>query len=193
MGARAAIGLGSNLGDREQHLDRAFEQLQSLGRVVTASGWYETAPVGGPDQDPYLNAVVVIDTDLDPRALLDALLQIEQNEGRRRRVRWGPRTLDLDILLYGDAVVREDGLTVPHPELVNRRFALVPLLEAWTDAALPDGTPLESFLPSVADQHIEKATKRAVPAEFPPWAPVALFLMVGVGAAALWWLIDWLL
>lgn len=189
MNARAAIGIGSNVGDRERHLENATRKLEALGRVVGASSWYETAPVGGPEQGPYLNAVVVIETELEPRELLGALLEIEHQEGRKRRVRWGPRTLDLDILLYDDRLVDEEGLTVPHPELTKRRFALVPLLEAWPGATLPDGTPLEKFLPEVQHQEIERVTA-AVPAEFPTWAPVALFLLVGMGAVVLWWLMD---
>ena len=190
MGTRAAIGLGSNMGRREEHLASAVAQLAALGAIVARSSWYETEPIGGPEQGPYLNGVVVVDTDLDPNELLQAMLEIEKREGRERRLRWGPRTLDLDLLLYGEEDVTRDGLTVPHPEMTKRRFVLEPLLEAWPGAALPDGTPLESFLPEVAGQRVAKVTEAAVPAEFPPWAPAALFVLVGMGAVALWWLMD---
>lgn len=139
--ARAAIGLGSNVGDRVEHLRRAVRALTAVGSVVGRSAVYETAPVGGPAQGPFLNAVVVVDTALSPQDLLAELLAIERIEGRERRVRWGPRTLDLDILLYGRIAVDVPGLEVPHPRLRERRFVLEPLLEAWPDAVLPDGTP----------------------------------------------------
>lgn len=193
MGVTAAIGLGSNLGERGRHLESATKQLESLGSIVGTSSWYETAPIGGPEQGPYLNAVVVIDTDVGPRALLEALLEIERGEGRERRVRWGPRSLDLDLLLYGDVVIKESGLTVPHPEITRRRFVLVPLVEAWPGVALPDGTQLDTFLPAVADQQVDRATRHVDSAEFPSWAPAALFLVVGMGSVALWWALGLIL
>jgi 2-amino-4-hydroxy-6-hydroxymethyldihydropteridine diphosphokinase len=118
------------------------------------SSIYETAPVGGPDQGAYLNAVVVVETDLEPRRLLDVMLDVESRMGRVRRERWGPRTIDLDLLLYGDSAVDEPGLTVPHSRLTERRFALEPLLEVWPEATLPDGRPLADFLEAVADQEV---------------------------------------
>jgi 2-amino-4-hydroxy-6-hydroxymethyldihydropteridine diphosphokinase len=118
------------------------------------SSIYETAPVGGPDQGAYLNAVVVVETDLEPRRLLDVMLDVESRMGRVRRERWGPRTIDLDLLLYGGSAVDEPGLTVPHSRLTERRFALEPLLEAWPEATLPDGRPLADFLEAVADQEV---------------------------------------
>ena len=191
MANRAAIGLGSNLGDRDGHLQRGIEALGHLGSVVRVSSSYETSPIGGPEQGAYLNAVVVLDTNLDPRSLLEELLDVEKQEGRERRVRWGPRTLDLDLLLYGDLSVDEEGLTVPHPELTARRFALVPLLEAWPKAMLPDGTRLDTFLAAVADQSVTSVGKATLtPEDLPSWAPVALFLIVGVGAVAIWWLMG---
>jgi 2-amino-4-hydroxy-6-hydroxymethyldihydropteridine diphosphokinase len=118
------------------------------------SSIYETAPVGGPDQGAYLNAVVVVETDLEPRRLLDVMLDVESRMGRVRRERWGPRTIDLDLLLYGGSAVDEPGLTVPHSRLTERRFALEPLLEVWPEATLPDGRPLADFLEAVADQEV---------------------------------------
>jgi 2-amino-4-hydroxy-6-hydroxymethyldihydropteridine diphosphokinase len=149
---RAAIGLGSNLGDRRARLGEAVRRLGESGVVAAVSSLYETAPVGGPEQGPFLNAVAVIDTALAPRDLLEFCRGVEGEAGRRRRVRWGPRTLDLDLLLYDRAVVNEPGLQVPHPRLTLRRFALEPLAEAWPEAALPDGTPVAGLLDGVADQ-----------------------------------------
>jgi 2-amino-4-hydroxy-6-hydroxymethyldihydropteridine diphosphokinase len=128
----AYIGLGSNLGDRAAHLDSAYRALDDHPRieVLQFSAAIETAAVGGPPGQPaFLNAVVEIRTTLSPRDLLDTLLEIERAAGRIRRTRWEARTLDLDLLLYGDRVIDEPGLTVPHPRLHERRFVLVPLAE----------------------------------------------------------------
>jgi 2-amino-4-hydroxy-6-hydroxymethyldihydropteridine diphosphokinase len=160
--ARAGVGLGSNLGDRRSHLSGAVRRLAGAGTVAAVSSLYETAPIGGPEQGPFLNAVVVLDTGLSPRALLEFCLSVEREAGRRRRVRWGPRPLDLDLLLYDRLALDEPGLTVPHPRLVVRRFALEPLVEAWPEAALPDGTALRTLLPAVAGQE-------AAPAAGPGW------------------------
>jgi 2-amino-4-hydroxy-6-hydroxymethyldihydropteridine diphosphokinase len=125
----AYVGLGSNLGDREGTLRRALELLGervTLGRV---SSFRETDPVGMTEQPRFVNAAARIETDLSPRELLDAMLGVELELGRERRERWGPRTIDLDLLLYGDTVVAEPGLTVPHPRLHERRFVLEPLAE----------------------------------------------------------------
>lgn len=148
----AAIGLGSNLGDRRHHLRAAVAGLARLGRVAAVSSLYETAPVGPVPQGPFLNAVVVLDTALEPPALLAGLLDLEQAAHRERLERWGPRTLDLDLLLYGDRVVALPGLSVPHPHLTERRFALEPLLEVWPRVRLPDGTPLAPLLAGLLDQ-----------------------------------------
>ncbi|MCB2224403.1 MAG: 2-amino-4-hydroxy-6-hydroxymethyldihydropteridine diphosphokinase [Actinobacteria bacterium] len=133
-----------------------MEALAGCGRIVAVSPLYETVPVGGPPQGPFLNAVVVLDTDDGPRRLLDACLRIERSRGRERRERWGPRTLDLDLLLHTGGPVDEPGLTVPHPRLAERRFVLAPLLDAWAEAALPDGTPLRQVAAAVAGQQIRR-------------------------------------
>lgn len=151
---RAAIGFGSNLGDRRSHLDLGREAVSRLGVDIVASSIYETAPIGPVEQGAFLNAVLLIETERVPTQLLSALHEIEQRLGRLRDVHWGPRTLDLDILLYGSEAVDLPGLTIPHAELTNRRFALQPLLEVWPDATLPDGTPLEELLSTVADQDV---------------------------------------
>lgn len=129
--ARAYVGLGSNLGDRRATLERAVEHLAEHSdiRVVAVSTIRTTEPWGSAAQPPFLNAVVAVDTRLSPRAVLEVLLEIEQRLGRVRGQRWGPRTVDLDLLLYDDAVVDEPGLVVPHPRLHERRFALEPLAE----------------------------------------------------------------
>ena len=142
---RAAIGLGSNLGDRARHIGDAVAALAETGSLIRVSSLYETAPIGGPKQKPYLNAVVVVDTGLLPRQLLERCLEIEQEQGRERRERWGPRTLDLDVLLYGSEVIDNADLKVPHPRMTKRRFVLEPLLEVWPEAALPDGTMLREL------------------------------------------------
>ncbi len=155
---RTAIGLGSNVGDRFGHLAGAVAELADVGNVVAVSPIFETAPIGGPDQGPFLNAVAVVDTSLGARELLDRLLAIERRRGRRRGERWGPRTLDLDLLLFGDQQIAAAGLVVPHPGLTRRRFVLEPLLAVWPSAALGDGRPLETFLDAVADQTVRPVT-----------------------------------
>lgn len=153
---RAAIGLGSNMGDRHAHLDSARLSLAKLGTEVAASSIYETAPVGPVEQGPFLNAVVVIETDRAPVHLMAALFEIEQRHGRLRDLKWGPRTLDLDLLLFGSEDVDLPGLRVPHKELANRRFALEPLVEAWPNAAFPDGRRLIDCLGEVSDQEVAR-------------------------------------
>jgi 2-amino-4-hydroxy-6-hydroxymethyldihydropteridine diphosphokinase len=190
---RAAVGLGSNLGDRKPLLEGALERLAALGRVVARSSFYETAPVGGPRQGPYLNAVAILDTELGPQALLEGLLQIEAAMGRERRVRWGPRRIDLDLLLYGSEAIDQPGLSVPHPRLAERRFALDPLLEVWPDARLPDGRSVADLAAAVADQRVERITPPPTDDTFSPRHSWLVFLVVGLGAVVLWWLIDWVL
>lgn len=143
MTEQAAVGLGSNLGDRERQLRAAVSNLEELGQVMRVSSLYETTPVGGPEQGTYLNAVVVLETDLDPWLLLHGLHEIEAVAGRVREVRWGPRTLDLDLLVYDQITVRTAELTVPHPRAHERAFVLVPLTEVWPDAPLGPGTASE--------------------------------------------------
>jgi len=133
----AHVALGSNLGERESHVAAALVALTrhaGVSNLLVSSLW-ETAPVGGPpDQGPYLNAAARFETPLCPRALLDLLLEIERCEGRERGEPDAPRTLDLDLLFYGAQVIREEGLTVPHPRLHERAFVLAPLREiaaAW--------------------------------------------------------------
>jgi 2-amino-4-hydroxy-6-hydroxymethyldihydropteridine diphosphokinase len=140
----AAVGLGSNLGDRPLHLDRAAAEIRALRgvRVLAVSRWVETDPVGGPPDAPrYLNGALLLETRLRPRELLDALLSIERAHGRRRTpgIRDEPRTLDLDLLLFGERRIREPDLVVPHPRLEERAFVLEPLAEIAPDLRLPSG------------------------------------------------------
>ena len=124
---KAYLGLGSNVGDRWQHLRDA---VGSLSGVVATSSVYETDPVGGPaGQEPYLNCVVVIETDLTPRQLLGVCHRLESAAGRVREVRWGPRPLDVDILVIEGVEIAEPDLQVPHPRMLVRRFVLEPLAE----------------------------------------------------------------
>ena len=121
---RVFVALGSNLGDRAAHLQAGREALGVLPgtRLIAASAIEETAPLAGMDQPPYLNQMVLLETDLEPRALLQACQTIERREGRQRTERWGARTLDLDIVRFGNRQVKESDLIIPHPELANRDF-----------------------------------------------------------------------
>lgn len=127
----AYVALGSNLGDRRAHLDAACAALAALPatRLLARSALYETAPLGPAGQQDYLNACVALSTALAPHALLDACLSIEQARGRVRRERWGPRTLDLDILIHGELTLNDDRLTLPHPAMLERAFVLAPLAD----------------------------------------------------------------
>ena len=149
---RAYVGLGSNIGDRERMLWSAVHMLTFNPEVDVAavSSIRETDPVGLEDQPRFLNAAAAIDTELGPRALLDLLLSIERELGRTREgPRFGPRTIDLDLLLYGDEVVDEPGLAVPHPRLHERRFALEPLAELDPDLTVPEKGSVQALLAGV--------------------------------------------
>ena len=138
--ARAYVGLGANLGAREATLSQAVELLSAEEgiQVLSVSSLRETDPVGVVDQPPFLNGAAVLETALEPRELLDALLRVERALGRvRDGTRWGPRTIDLDLLLYDGRTVDEPGLRVPHPRLQERRFALEPLAELDPSLEIP--------------------------------------------------------
>jgi 2-amino-4-hydroxy-6-hydroxymethyldihydropteridine diphosphokinase len=145
---RVFVGLGSNLGDREANLLRALNRLSPAFGLVSYSAFRETEPVGVTDQPNFYNAVAELQTDLGPREVLEGLLAIERDLGRDRRTeqRWGPRIIDLDLLLYGDEEIDEPGLTVPHPRLGERRFVLEPLVELEPDLELPDGRRVRDLL-----------------------------------------------
>jgi 2-amino-4-hydroxy-6-hydroxymethyldihydropteridine diphosphokinase len=145
----AYVGLGSNLGDREGFLARAIDALRAEPRaeVEAVSAMRETDPVGYLDQPRFLNAVARVETDLGPRELLDRLLAVERSLGRTRDgPRFGPRKIDLDLLLYGDEVVAEPGLVVPHPRLHERRFVLEPLAELDPALVVPGHGSLQDIL-----------------------------------------------
>lgn len=156
---RVAIGLGSNLGDRLSMLRQAVDQLGQRGEIVAVSSLYRSDPVGVPEQvgaqPDFLNAVIVIETDLDLPTLLAACQQIEASAGRVRDERWGPRTLDLDILTAACAPYVSEALTVPHERLAERRFAIEPLAEVWPDAATGFGTA-RSRHDDVRDQSVDR-------------------------------------
>ena len=146
---RAFVGLGANLGDREATMRAALERLAGVDGVdvVAVSSFRETDPVGVVDQPRFLNAAAELATTLVPRELLDALLAVERSLGRTRDgARYGPRTIDLDLLLHGDEDVDEPGLTVPHPRLPERAFALEPLHELDPDLVVPGHGPVETLL-----------------------------------------------
>jgi 2-amino-4-hydroxy-6-hydroxymethyldihydropteridine diphosphokinase len=143
---RIYLGLGSNVGDRLANLTRAVEELGERGaRVRRSSRVYETDPVGGPEQPDFLNAVVEVATDLQPHELLEVCLAVETDLGRVRGEKWGPRTIDIDLLAYGDRSVGEPDLEVPHPRMHERAFVLVPLLELDADPPLPGGRRVASL------------------------------------------------
>lgn len=140
----ALLGIGSNLGDRLDTLQRAVDLLNAEPgiRVVRSSRVFETEPVGEVEQPEFLNAVLEIDTDLEPRGLLAATQRVESALGRTREIRWGPRTLDVDVLLIDTLTIDDPALTVPHPRMHERAFVLVPLLDLRPTPSLPDGTDL---------------------------------------------------
>ena len=153
IGVRAAIALGSNLGDRRAHLEFAFARLQELLANLRTSSLYETEPVDVPNEQPrFLNAAAVGDTTLTARELLEALLSIERERGRERPYAGAARSLDLDLLLMGEQVVVEEGLTVPHPRFRERRFVLEPLVEIARELRDP-----------VSGQTIEELFRRLEP------------------------------
>ena len=146
---RAYVGLGANLGDRERTLRLAVERLGAVEgvQVLAVSSLRDTDPVGIENQPRFLNGAVALDTELTPRALLEALLELERGLGRvRDGQRWGPRRVDLDLLLYGSVEIDEPGLHVPHPRLHERRFALEPLAELDPDLVVPGRGTVSALL-----------------------------------------------
>jgi 2-amino-4-hydroxy-6-hydroxymethyldihydropteridine diphosphokinase len=135
--ALAHIGLGSNVGDSAGHIREAFAALARLGQVVAISDLYLTQPWGIVDQAPFVNAAAAVETALAPRELVNALSAIEREFGRTREIRYGPRTIDLDLLLYGQETLDDPACTVPHPQLQSRAFVLAPLAEIASDIRVP--------------------------------------------------------
>lgn len=156
---RAYVAFGANLGEPRSALACAIEALSALPgtRVVAHSSCYQTAPIGViGDQPDYINAVIAIDTTLAPRTLLESLLAIEHAGGRTRDYHQAPRTMDLDLLLHGDAIIDEPGLILPHPRMHLRAFVLQPLAEIAPDASVPGIGKVADILPGVADQQISR-------------------------------------
>ena len=156
---RAYIGLGANLDQPLLQLQQAVAALADIENtaVVAVSAFYGSKPMGPQDQPDYVNAVAALDTNLSAERLLDALQQIEQQQGRQRKAdRWGPRTLDLDILLFGNNVINSNRLTVPHYGMRTREFVLYPLYEIAPALQLPDGTVLSSLLEQVPLNGLQK-------------------------------------
>jgi len=139
MSERAAIALGSNIEDPEAQVARAFDEIAALPgtKLLKRSSLHRTKPVGYADQPDFVNAMALVETSLEPRALLDALLAIEKKHKRVRAIPNGPRTLDLDIIVYGSRVIDEPGLKVPHPRAKERDFVMVPLREVWPEVVMP--------------------------------------------------------
>lgn len=155
---RCFIGLGSNLAEPHQQLRSALDALDALPRtrLLRSSGFYRSAAVGPGEQPDYLNAVAEIDSDLTAAELLDSLQAIEARQGRERSVRWGARTLDLDILLFGEEVLDTERLQVPHPRMAERNFVLLPLSELEPRLVLPTGESLAALLRQCPPNRLEK-------------------------------------
>jgi 2-amino-4-hydroxy-6-hydroxymethyldihydropteridine diphosphokinase len=155
----AFIGLGSNLGQPEQQLEQAIQSLRDTDRIAVknVSSNYKSAPVGPEGQDDYINAVVSIETELSAEQLLDVLQEIENLQGRMRTERWAARTLDMDILLYADEVIDSERLKVPHKEIANRNFVLLPMMEITSEEfQVPGQGALLDLLTHCPDNAIEK-------------------------------------
>jgi 2-amino-4-hydroxy-6-hydroxymethyldihydropteridine diphosphokinase len=150
--------LGANLGNPIQTVKSALDQLDAIAdtRRLAASSLYRTAPVGIKHQPDFINAVALLETQLAPQALLDALFAIERQFGRQRSVRNAPRTLDLDLLLHGDAVIDTPQLTLPHPRMHERAFVLAPLVEIAPQATIPGRGTVAALLAALADQAVER-------------------------------------
>lgn len=170
---RYAFGLGSNLGDRLEHLVAAVAGLDKGFDVVAVSPLYESLPAGGPEQSPFLNAVVVIETDMEPHEVLDMGLHIEQTRERERAERWGPRTLDLDVIASDGTGHDCERLTIPHPCAIEREFVLRPLNDVWPEAPVGSDLTAAAALDRLNDQGVERLTHAWIPPR-PRWKANAL-------------------
>ena len=155
------IGLGSNLQNPLQQIKTAINDLQSLAGVtiITVSSLYQSPPMGPADQPDYINAVISLETSLSPHQLLDALQSVEQLHGRERKRHWGERTLDLDILLYGEQILDDERLKIPHPGMHERAFVLYPLAEIAPDIEIPGRGALQQILPSCPQGDLQQVDK----------------------------------
>ena len=164
MGEIAYLSLGSNLGDRAANLRAALAQLDAAGRLLAVSALYETQPVDVPDQPWFLNCVAAIETDKTPRELLQLALQVEAEMGRLRMSDKGARKIDIDVALFGDSVVSEPGLQIPHPAMHQRRFVLEPLVEIAPDARHPVlGKTARELLAALAGGQMVRRLERDIP------------------------------
>lgn len=153
---RYGVALGSNLGDRLGTLRSAVADISSFATNLKSSSLYETAPVGGPEQGPYLNAALVFDSDLEPIELLHRLQSIEASHGRERSERWGPRTLDLDIVVSDGGVVDDPPeLVIPHPLAGERLFVVRPMMDIWPEAELAPGVCIDDLYHRIVDQDVD--------------------------------------
>lgn len=159
------IGLGSNLSSKlgniikspMQHITAAIQSLGEIQstRMLSVSSLYKSKPLGPQDQDDYINAVAQIETELEPFELLESLQAIENEHGRARNERWGARTLDLDILMFGEEIIQSDRLTIPHPEMMNRNFVLVPLTEIDSACTIPGEGLVSDVLADIDQDGLE--------------------------------------
>ena len=162
---RAAIALGSNLNNTQAQVEAAFVELGALPstELLERSALYRTAPVGYLDQPWFVNACALVETTLTPRELLEALLAIERSHGRVRDIPNGPRTLDLDIVTYGEQAIAEPGLTIPHPRAHERAFVLAPLLQVWPDATLAAKGRADECLARMGSEGVERIVDSEAP------------------------------
>lgn len=162
MKHRCFLSIGSNLGDRKFYLDGAVDKMESstFMDVLNVSPYYETEPVGIKEQPRFLNAVVEVETDLSPQEVLSFIKETEQEFDRVRKERWGPRTLDIDILLYDDSEIEDKDLVIPHPYLEDRAFVLVPLESIAPDLKLPSGKHVNTVVQEL-EEEAEKITSYA--------------------------------
>ncbi len=161
MGLIAFVGLGSNLGDRKNNLNRALESMREIPetRVTGVSSLYESPAWGYTEQSDFYNAAVRLETELKARRLLEALIDIEIKLGRQRGIKWGPRNIDLDLLLYGMEVIEEEDLIVPHPYLTERLFVLAPLVELEPELVLPGGRKITDIITKRLNESAERVIK----------------------------------
>ena len=159
------LSLGSNLGNRLEHLSDAVISLQNHPKVkvTKVSAVYQTKPVGGPEQDDYLNAVLEIETELSPTELLEVIQSIENGQDRVREVRWGPRTLDIDVLTYNDLILGDEKLTLPHPRISERAFVLVPWHEIAPDTVIAGVGELEGLYQQIPKLDVQLNSDMKLP------------------------------
>lgn len=152
---RAYLSLGSNLGNRIENINQAIERISAIHgvRLVNVSAYYETSPVGYLDQPDFVNCAVGIEADISPGQLLKSTMEIENEMGRMRSIRWGPRVIDIDILLYGEIKICHDNLVIPHPRMTERGFVMVPLAEIAPDIQILGGPSVKEIALSLSDDH----------------------------------------